>query len=279
MDIFCRGVIPFPPLTVQELRFWLRIMQEHAVFIEAGLPCDAVELKIEARNFQTVFAELGEQSGTGGDWQRLAVNAAGAVRAFFCFKRRILHCLAECRLAGGGLYPLFVDHLSREALYFLKLLRKPASGDMHCLVDAAASENIFWARVVADHLKFVRGLVDPAERGLVDEARALGDRFDQFNLQARDVASMVWHYRPNNDFIRFERDFRLAGQEALAFAAAAGGHVARCDAVTNIPELLADHVRREGEHFLAVLELIRVYLLGGGPVAQAEGECEDEDEE
>lgn len=267
MDIFCRGVKPFPSLVLTEVAFWLRIMRDHALFIELGLPCDSTELKAEAHKFFDTFTHLegcAIRVHCEEDFVRLVSMAIEAVRNFFAFKRHLLHLLIECRLCGGFLYPLFVDHLSREALYFLKLLKKCGKGGMACPVDALVSENIFWVRIIADHLKFARALIDPSERALVAQAGTLGERFDQFNLQSRDLASMLWHYRPNNDLIRFEMDLRLATEEAVGFTAAVEGLVTRCTALTLIEPLLADHVRREGEHFLAVLEVIRQYLLHCG---------------
>lgn len=279
MDIFCRGIKPFPPLVTAEVCFWLRIMREHAAFIDVGLPAGERELKIGAQRFFAVFADLEERAAAAAGeeyFARLVAVATEAVERFFVFKRHVLQLLIECRLCGGGLFPLFVDHLSREALYFRKLLKKCVNGGMSCPVDAVTSETIFWARGLADHMKFVRSLVDPAERSLVALADALGGRFDAFNLQARDLASMLWHYRPNNELVRFEKDFRQAVCEANDFATAAEGMVARCTAATLMTPLIADHVRREGEHCLAVLELIREYLLQGDDGPRQEPEQEDD---
>jgi hypothetical protein len=144
-------------------------------------------------------------------------------------------------------------------------------------VDAIVSENIFWARGISDHLKFVHGLVDPSERAVAAQAKCLGEKFDRLNLEARDLASVLWHYRPNNELVRFEKDFRGAADEAAAYAATVEILVGRCAAATVIPPLLANHIRREGEHSLAVLEMIRQDLLKGeeGP----DGECEDDEDE
>lgn len=282
MDIFCRGVKPFPSLTLPQAVFWLGIMREHALFIDLGLPCGETGLKAEARHFIDDFARLeacAARVDCEEDFNRLVADITPVVRNFFCFKRHLLHLLIECRLCGGCLYPLLVDHLSREAFYFLKLLKKCGAGPMACPVDAMVSENILWVRATADHLKFLRGFIDPSERAAVAEAVLLGEKFDHLNLQARDLASMLWHYRPNNDLIRFERDLRLAACQARDFAATAESLVGRCAALAILPPLLADHVRREEEHFLAVLELMRKYLLEDcGEAAAGHGEGEDGEE-
>lgn len=279
MDIFCRGVKPFPSPALAEVCFWLRIMGDHALFLDYGIPGAEGELKLEAQRFFAVFADLEERFAKASDeeFPVLVAVATAAVQNFFAFKRHILHMLVECRLCGSWLYPLFVDHMSREALYFRKLLKKFAGHPMDYEVDAIVSENIFWARGIADHLKFVHGLVDPSERAAAAQAKCLGEKFDRLNLEARDLASMLWHYRPNNELVRFEKDFRSAADEAAAYATAIENMVGRCAAATVIPPLLANHIRREGEHCLAVLEMIRQRLLQDEEAPDGEPE-DDEDE-
>jgi len=279
MDIFCRGVKPFPPPALAEVLFWLRIMRDHAQFIDLGLPCAESELKIEAQKFSAVFGDLEDRFAKdtpGEEFSPLVAAATMAVGKFFAFKRHILHLLVDCRLCGGWLTPLFVDHLSREALYFRKLLKKITGCAMAFPVDAIVSENIFWVRGIADHVKFIRGLADPSERGLVSQAKVLGNKFDVLNLQARDFAGMLWHYRSTNELVRFEMDLRVASGEAVDFFTAAESLVARCAAATVIPPLLADHIRREGEHWLAVLELIRRCLLQDEEAPDDEDEAEED---
>lgn len=266
MDIFCRGIKPFPSLSLSEVCFWLRIMRDHTQFLELGLPCEALELKAEARRFFNIFTELEERAARVGcfeDFSRLVGATITAVHNFLVYKRCILHLLIECRLCGGCLYPLFVDHLSREAIYFLKLLAKCRTGEMPCQVDAIVSENVFWTRITADHFRFTRDLLDPAERQLVAQAADSGGKFDQLNLKARDVASMLWHYKPTNELICFEKEVHCEAEMARQFAARAEELLGGCAAVSVIAPLLADHVRREAEHFLCVLELIRQCLLKG----------------
>lgn len=169
MEILCREVIPFPPLTMCEIKFWLRIMREHALFIKLGLPCDQTELQQEAQCFITVFGDLEKQACRVECEQAFVdfVNqTAIVVKNIFAFKRHVLHLLIECKIRGGANYPLLIDHVSREALYFLKLLDKIRDGEMKYPVDAIVSENVFWLKIMADHLKFIRGLLDPSENEL-----------------------------------------------------------------------------------------------------------------
>lgn len=277
MDIFCREVQPFVPLTLQEIRFWLHIMKEHSVLIKLGLPGEQKELKAQAQHLYECFAELLRRSGyirSDHDFHCLVDMAAAEVERIFGFKRHILQQLLGCRLGGGCLYPLLLDHMSREALYFFKLLKKIQPLPPAYPADAILTENIFWLRLMADHLKFTRDLVDPSERVLVAEAGLLGEKLDQMNLQARDQAGMLWHYCPTNELIRFEKDVNQTACLLREFMIAAEGLTKDCAALSLITPLLAAHLRCETEHFLEVIKLVRAGLMNLGPTLISDHDSE-----
>jgi hypothetical protein len=280
MEIICREVRPFPPLDMRQVRFWLRIMKEHALFIRLGLPCEEEALRREAQCFYELFEGLEKKScqvNCGEAFHAFVEEVMVAVKNIFAFKRHLLCLLVECKIRGGANYPLLIDHISREALYFYKLLQKICDGEMEYPVDAIVSENVFWIRIMADHLKFIRGLLDPSEREAFDQVQALSDKWDSLNLHARDFESMLWHMRPNNDFLRFERTVTDAAEELRDFKALAQELITKCSLLSLIPPLLADHVRREAEHFLAILEAIGGELAGckGSPIIRCDDGCMD----
>lgn len=264
MEILCAEVKPYPPLDVEQIRYWLRIMKEHSLFIKLGLPCDQVELRKEAQDFYNVFQDFEQKSkkiNCEEDFKCFVKMVIVAVKNLFSFKRHLLCLLIECKIRGGANYPLLIDHISREALYFLKLLHKICDGDMKYPVDAIVSENVFWIRIMADHLKFIRGLLDPSEREVFEQTQMLSDKWDQMNLHARDFESMLWHLRPNNDFLRFEKHVIDETVNLRDFKAMAEELIKQCSLLSLIPPLLADHVRREAEHFLEILEMIQDELM------------------
>lgn len=260
MDIFCQDVKPFAPLNICEVRFWLRIMKEHSLFIKLGLPCDQTDLISEAQEFYDIFEKLenmAERINCDSSFERFINRVIIAVKNIFCFKRHLLHLLIECKIRGGGNYPLLIDHVSREAMYFLKILEKIHCEEMEYPVDAIVSENVFWLRIMADHLKFIRGLLDPSEREVWGTSNMLSDKFDQLQLHARDFDSMLWHFCPNNDFVRFEKAVTDSTTELRNFKATAEELIQQCAVLSLIPPSLADHVRREAEHFLEILAMIQ----------------------
>jgi len=235
-------------------------MKEHSLFIKLGLPCDQTELLEEAQQFYCVFADLEKkacQVNSDKELKCFVELVITAVKNIFSFKRHLLHLLIECKIIGGANYPLLIDHVSREALYFLKVLEKIQDGEMRFPIDAIVSENVFWIRIMADHLKFIRGLLDPSERDLFTTSNTMSDEFDQLQLHARDFDSMLWHFRPTNDFMRFEKTVMESTLRLRDFKETAEELIKQCATLSLIPPLLADHVRREAEHFLEILELIR----------------------
>jgi hypothetical protein len=166
-----------------------------------------------------------------------------------------LHLLLECRF-GGSLYPLLIDHISREAAYFLKVIDKLATGQTSPPIDSIVQENVFWLKIMTDHASFIRGLLDPSERRLYNVANDFTHEFDTLLAQARDIERMLWNFRPTNDLRRFEKDAENAAIRMRDFARQATELLENCAALALIPPLLADHIRRETEHFLEILELI-----------------------
>jgi hypothetical protein len=234
-------------------------MKEHSLFIKLGLPCDQEALIRESERFYQVFEELEKRSrivNCDSHFRRFVDEVKAAVLQIFSFKRHLLHLYVECKIIGTGNYPLLIDHISREAMYFLKILEKVHDGKMQYPVDSIVSENVFWLRIMGDHAKFVRGLLDPSERELIEQADAFSNEFEQLQLHARDLDSMLWNFRPNNDLARFEDTVGKATIRLRDFKAAAKELLDRCAALALFPPLLADHVRREADHFLEILELI-----------------------
>jgi len=244
---------------MRRVQFWLRIMKEHSLFMKLGFACSDTELICQAEEFYNIFEDFEKHSCNikcDEEFMAFVSRIMVAVKNIFAFKRHVLHLLIECQI-GGYNYPLLIDHISREAMYFLKLLQKIQDGDMKYPVDSIVSDNVFWLRHMADHARFIVGLLDPSERGFVEKANAFAVQFEQLQLQARDLDSMLWHFCPNNDLLRFEKDVTKATIQIRDFKETARDLISSCKVISLIPPLLADHVLREAEYFLEVLEQIQ----------------------
>jgi hypothetical protein len=249
---------PLEPLNLEEVKFWIRIMEEHALFIKSGLPCDKTDLLDEAQSFYQDFGALrtrAERLQNDKKFLELVNDTQALLKEFYTFKRELLHCMLECKLEGHN-FPLFLDHMAREAEYFMRLLEKMKNGKVCLSGGMKAQENVFWLRIMSDHAKFISHLLDPSERNLIQTANAFSQEFDDLYLQGRDFASMLQGYNEVASFKRFLQDVRAAVLRIRDFKRAAEEMIAECRLVGLIPALLADHVRREADHFLLILTMM-----------------------
>ncbi len=249
---------PIPPLNLEEMKFWLRIMEEHALFIKAGLPCENTALINQADTFQQEIAALrtrAERVQSERKFAELVADTQTVVEDFYRYKRRLLHLVLTCQINGCN-FALFLDHVAREAEYFLRLLSKLASGQQPYQV-AAAREAEFWIRLLEDHNEFIIHRLDPSERTLLATAESFSEEFDRLYLQGRDFVSML-RGEPDEvpSFRRFLQDVKVSTMRLRDFDRAAEALIAECKVVGLIPALLADHVRREADHFLLILAIL-----------------------
>jgi hypothetical protein len=244
--------------------FWLRIMKEHSLFLRLGLPCDRRDLIERAMFFEAAYSRLLERAqristgGSPGAVRELNDESIRLTEMLIQYKTDLLLQMLECRL-GGFNYPLLIDHIRREAIHFVNLLTQLQTGEMLNPVSAVVMEEVFWLRIMADHSKLIQHLLDPSERQLVQIADEFGDKFDMLRFQAEDFESFL---QINPIFVpslrRFNNDVMRATTNLRDFKTELRNMIAKCEVVSLIPELLADHVLREAERFLEILRSIQV---------------------
>lgn len=214
-------------------------------------------------------------------FNELVNDAYEEVREFHRFKRHLLRLKMTCKLAGCT-FPLQYDHLAREAEYVMRLFDKMREGRPALKVASQTRENAFWVRIMGDHAKFINHLLDPSERLLIKTACEFGKEFDELYLQSMDFVSML--YYSDNDapsFSRFLQDVHTSTRQLRDFKRAAQEMISQCKLLGLIPELLADHVRREAEHFLMILTMMEKGIIknvAGDPECDGVEAIEDFDD-
>ncbi|BBB90697.1 MAG TPA: DUF2935 domain-containing protein [Methylomusa anaerophila] len=247
---------PVPPLNMEELKFWLRIMEEHAMFIRNGLPCDQPDLIEEAKAFQQEFKSLrqrAEKMQSDKKFADLVADVCRTMKEFIRYKRLLL-CMAITDRLGGSLYPLFLNHVLREAEYFMALLAKMRGSTMEVV---KAMEADFWLRVMDDHTQLIRQLLDPSECGIIEVAENYMGDFAALSCQSRDWLSMLNEQSLEVPaFDRFLQDSRVATMRLRDFKRALNDMVAEKRLLSIFPPKLPDHIRREADHFLLILAMM-----------------------
>lgn len=258
----------FVARSLDEIQFWSRIMKEHSMFLRLGFRAEDTQLIAEANQFQAIFEDIERRShsfplstdpSTIREFNSEVQNAATHIWAF---KRKVLGLILRCKLPGQNNFPLLVDHVSREANYFRNRLEELNCGRLEPLHDAIIDENVFFLRIMADHAKFIGHLLDPSERKLVEQAREFGHEFDQLMFQAIDLSSM----RPQSQTVpllsQFVDENKVSVKSLRDFKKTAADLIEQCRIKSIIHPLLADHVFREAERFLFILEMFDRSLSG-----------------
>lgn len=257
----------FVTRSLDEIRFWSRIMKEHSLFLKLGFRCDDTRLIHEADYYISTFEAIENRAHTldaGTDPQvirRFNVEVHTAATHIWAFKRKVLGLILHGQLPGGNNFPLLVDHVSREAFYFRNRLEQLNTGQLDALPDAIINENVFFLRIMADHAKFIGHLLDPSERKLVEQARAYSEDFDKLLFQAIDLDSM----RPQSQTVPLLNQFldqnRVSVKSLRDFKKTARELIEACRIKSIIHPLLADHVFREAERFLTIIDMFEQALM------------------
>ncbi|SJZ59699.1 DUF2935 domain-containing protein [Selenihalanaerobacter shriftii] len=242
--------------SLNDIRFWVARMKEHALFIKLGLPADRVGLREEAQDFIDEFEELEERLNNVTEINtELLQNLIDAVSDLIGFKQDILNMLVECELRSS-LMPSLVDHLISEAIYFQEILiNTPEPNTFREILQ----EEVFWLQIMEEHVEFIIHLLDPSEKTLLTQAEQFREIFSRLLEIARDLESMA-ESLPDcfNTVIRFTNEVIEATTELRDFKAAAHELVEDCQVLSTVPTpILTAHVRLETDKFLEELDELK----------------------
>ncbi|MCP3739357.1 DUF2935 domain-containing protein [Rossellomorea sp. BNER] len=250
----------FVSRSLDEIRFWSRIMKEHALFLSLGFSFGDKQLIQEAQQFISVFERVEEKLSTFSETsepeqiRQLNNQVYQDAISIWAYKRKVLGLILRCEIVSNN-YALLVDHTSREAAYFAKRLRELNEGKLKPLPEAIIKENVFFLRIMADHSKFIGHLLDPSERQLVEQAREFSHDFDQLVFQAIDLDSMRPQSETQPILDQFLDQNRVSVASLRDFKKTARELIEACRIKSNIHPLLADHVYREAERFLHIIDM------------------------
>lgn len=187
--------------------------------------------------------------------EKLNNRAMRATQQIIAFKSNLLHNVLSCRVFTTN-HPLLIDHILREANFYLRMLVKLQRREEFKITEEAVYQESFWNRIMAEHSKFIRGLLDPTENTLFNTANDFGEKFDKLTEEARSLSenmgllpSVTEESLKNTIDIR---DFKKQGTEGLV----------QCKIRSIAFPLLGDHVVREANHYIRMLKSFKQGHMG-----------------
>lgn len=159
------------------------------------------------------------------------------------FKENILEEVKRGRIFTFN-YPLLIEHILREAKLYRATVAELMGGRILSCHDLKKTED-FWNQIMMEHTLFIRGLLDPSENELIQTANQFACEYKVLLEQARkqDYRAMGMREESLEETLRL-REFKAAGTEGIL----------KLEISSVILPLLADHVLREANHYIRLLE-------------------------
>ena len=250
--LLSKGIICPEVLMSGELVTKFTFDAERATEFYSGVQLDKeltrMELSLEKNPNPVINALLVDQVCA------LNQKAITATTVLADYKSKLLQDILCCKLFTFN-YPLLIDHILREAHFYLKILYQLQSRQEVNLLEDIIHQQKFWNRIMAEHAKFIRGLLDPTEVALFDTANDYGKMFDELTEQAMTMNEKTT-ILPKLSHKTYKatvslRDFKTAATEGLL----------QCKIKALAVPLLGDHVLREANHYMRLLNTFNRQLL------------------
>lgn len=184
--------------------------------------------------------KYGDNPERRGKVHELNQRALKLLNGLISFKETILKKVLHGEMFTAN-YPLLIEHIIREAkLYreYVECLEKKGYLDNRSMKDVEC----FWNQIMMEHAMFIRGLLDPSETELFDSADKFADEYCELLNRCRNAQSNTLSPNTLETTKRF-RDFKTAGVQGIE----------QCKIRSIILPLLADHVLREANHYIRLL--------------------------
>lgn len=168
-----------------------------------------------------------------------------SLNGLIAFKEEVLREMTRCRLYTTN-YPLLIEHILREAKLYRQIVSE-LEGRGRISVPDLRNQEIFWNQIMMEHAQFIRGLLDPTECELIETANEFAEDYCRLLEEAREQDRRNALTARTLQTTRQYQQFKSAGTEGIT----------GCEIRSVILPLLADHVLREANHYLRILEHAR----------------------
>ena len=179
--------------------------------------------------------------------RQLNDRAISATRNLIRYKTKILDDVLSCRIMYN-VYPLLIEHIRREAILFVETLTALQNNVSEQEINKLIENEIFWNKIMEEHSEFIRGLLDPKENELIKVANDFAVKFENLNKNVYKAATnpnlVPSVTKESINLTKQVRDFNTDATKGLL----------NCQIRSILNPLLGDHVLRESNHYLRLLE-------------------------
>jgi hypothetical protein len=217
-------------VAVDEATFWGRQISEHQLFLHLGIEDPAAKQK--ALRLHKIWEKHRNLLKANPSIDVLE-SWLPLLRETRAFQIRLLEKINSGQWIGW-IFPLFITHITLELDYLVDKLND--------IPYSAEDEIIFWNRINSEHAAFAAHLLDPSERDLVMAA-------DKISMKFADI--------PRSEKEMWLQISLKAGKELDQLNKKARAGIKTSKVLSVIHPVLIDHVIREGERGIQILEAIK----------------------
>lgn len=236
-------------LNSDEIVTELTLPAEQATSFLTGLPINTnitkQELNLVARakmrqDDEDLFEEVAE----------LNREAIMLTEKTIAFLKKMLRDVLSCKTFSYT-YPLMLHHVIEESEFAVMMLRKFEQRDAIDTPREIIELEITWNDIMEEHSKFIRGYLDPSEKALFKKADSFADQLEELVKRTEALkenpSALPLVTRDSIQLVTQLRNFKKQGTVGIL----------ECKIKSIIPPLLSDHVLREANHYLRVLNMFK----------------------
>jgi hypothetical protein len=166
------------------------------------------------------------------------------------FLKKMLSNVLTCK-AFSYTYPLMLHHVIEESEFAVMMLRKFEQRDAIDTPREIIELEMTWNDIMEEHSKFIRGYLDPSEKALFKKADSFADQLEELAKRTEALkenpSALPLVTRDSIELVTQLRNFKKQGTVGIL----------ECKIKSIIPPLLSDHVLREANHYLRVLNMFK----------------------
>ncbi|NLY73847.1 MAG: DUF2935 domain-containing protein [Firmicutes bacterium] len=235
-----------------ELIFWLQIMGDHVRIIKNSLMPGDHNLLLIAENFRQLCDRLLEKARQSDEAAPAGLidETTSVVISLREFKRELLSYRLR-NLPVTSLTPTFYNHMLNELEEFLSLLaveRREGQPKENII-----GQHLLWSLDASGHAAALAGDLDKVEYALRSEAEHFITRFDQFYLEAVELAG---YYRSNPPAVQsvlesYNLNMVKLMQDFMGYLEELKHKILKDRVLSRLTPLIPDHMHREGCYYLS----------------------------
>lgn len=205
--------------------FTLKAEMSSAYFTGVGINTNITEAEIGLRGSDDEVSNIILEQKI----KELNNNTISLLMNFINFKDKVLLDMISSNIFTRN-YPILLEHMIEEAKFYLDMVGNLQKSEDIVLDQQGYALKSFWNQVMEKHMIIIGVLLDPSEEQLIEDSKSLGGRSCETPIATREI-----------------RDFKTKITQGIL----------ECGIRSVMIPLLADHMLREVNHYLRILEDFR----------------------